>query len=632
MARQLIYITLNLLVLVSCQSNNDGNSTVETNNLQERFNTTEARLLHHFRNTDSTMAYGNTMLALALKIDNSDFLGRAYNTKASAFEQLEQYDSAKHYYDLAQQPLTEAKDTANLALNYRGLGHIYLFQGFHDKALTQYQMTIDLLSGTDDMPSLSKSYSNIGMVLMESEMHTQAIDYYRKAIDIAENEKDTMLALPPLLNMSLSFLKQHQYDSAIFYAEDLKAKAAQIAMEFGIGKATYILAEAYRVKGDLSRADAEARQGVQIFTDLNAERDLSGLNYQRALVLHRMGKGREALSITDEMLDKNLLETLKVDVLELRANIYQSLGDNETALQAYTAFVKAYKALTMRESEQMIIQQQFKFDTEQKLQQIKDLQTDATITALRMDQQRTRLYIALASILVLVISTYLLFTRHKVRSRQEVMQLQNKLLRTQLNPHFLFNAMGAIQQYIYYQEDPQLISDYLGRFSRLTRMILNYSKQELITLEEELDFLQNYIALQQIRFEVPFVFNLQLDESLATDQLLVPPMLTQPFIENAIEHGFLHKEGQGHIDLTIEETTEQLLITVEDDGIGRTQAATLAKKNKHESLATKITIERLKLIQKKMKQKSELLIKDLMDQQNHVTGTRVQLNIPLIKD
>jgi tetratricopeptide (TPR) repeat protein len=632
MLRQLIYFTFSLLTLAACQTDYRRDAMPDTDQMKQEFDSIEARLLIHFRNADSTMAYGKEMLALARKIDKPDYLGRAYNTMASGFEQLEQYDSAKHYYALAQPALAQAGDTANLALNYRGMGHTYLFQGAHELALAQYQKTIDLLAGTNDMPSLSKSYSNIGMVLMESEMHDQAIDYYRKAIDIAENEKDTILALPPLLNMSLSFLKQQQYDSAIFYAEDLKGKAAQISMDFGIGKATYILAEAYTAKGDLARADAEARLGVQIFTDLNAERDLSGLKYQRAVVLHQMGNERKALRITDEMLGKNLLEALKVDVLELRADIYQSLGDNAAALQAYKTFVKAYKALSMRESEQLIIQQQFKFDTEQKLQQIKDLQTDATITALRLDQQRTRLYIALASIFVLIISAYLLFTRHKIRSRQEVMQLQNKLLRTQLNPHFLFNAMGAIQQYIYSQEDPQLISDYLGRFSRLTRMILNYSKQELITLEEELDFLKNYIALQQIRFEVPFEFNLKMDSSVEADQLLVPPMLTQPFIENAIEHGFLHKEGQGHINLTIEETKEQLLITVEDDGIGRTQAATLAKKTRHESLATKITIERLKLIQKKMRQKSELLIKDLMDQQNHVTGTRVQLNIPLIKD
>lgn len=621
------------VLLVSCQEGFEQTAPDRPlNELEEEFQSVEKRLLNHFRNADSAVVYGNEMLVLARQINQPGYLGRAYNTRASAFEQLEQYDSAIEYYELAQIKLVEAADTTNLAFSYTGLGHIYLFQGFHDLSLAQYQKAVDLLSGTSDTNSLSKAYSNIGMVLMDRDLHSQAINYYKQAIDIAKDQSVVSLELPPLLNMALSFLKQQQYDSAIFYAEYMKTKSEEIGMDFGIGKATYILAEAYTAQGDLQRADEEARLGERIFTELHSERDLSGLKYQRALVSHGLGNDQEALDIIDKMLAKAINEELEVDVLKLRASIYEGMGDTKESLAAYKAFMRASDALSRKRNDQLVVQQQFKFDTEKKNQQIKDLQNEATITALTLDQQRIRLYVALASIAILSIGTYLVFSRHKIRSQNDVMELQTKLLRTQLNPHFLFNAMGAIQQFIYSQEDPQLISDYLGKFSRLTRMILNYSRQDLITLEEELDFLKNYIALQQIRFEVPFDFRLELGENLQSDQLLVPPMLTQPFIENAIEHGFLHKEEQGHIDLIIKESGNQLLITVKDDGVGRTQAATLAKKTKHESLATQITVERLKLIQKKLRQKSELLINDLFDQQNKVMGTQVQLNIPLIRE
>ncbi len=620
-------------LLISCQQNQEQDTPdIALSKLESDFLAVEKRLMVHFRNTDSAVHYGNTMAALAQQINKPDYLGRAYNARASAFDQLQQYDSAIKYFGLAQTALIEAADTTNLAFSYSGMGHIYLFRGLHDLALTEYQKTIDLLEGSADQNSLSKAYSNIGMVLMEREMHEQARDYYKQAINIAKNQQVVQLELAPMHNMALSFSKQELYDSAIRYAKDLKEKSKAVGMDFGIGKATYILAEGYTAKGDFERADREARLGERIFTDLKTERDLSGLKYQRAIVSHRLGKYREALQLIEEMLNKTLVEELEIDVLELKARVYEDMGDTRKSLTAYKVFVDASAALNKRKNEQLIIQQQFKFDTGQKNQQIKDLQAEATIAALTLEKERTRLYIAIASIVILVIGAYLIFSRHKVRSQNEMIELQNRLLRTQLNPHFLFNAMGAIQQYVYSNEDPQLISDYLGKFSRLTRMILNYSRQELITLEEELDFLSNYIQLQQIRFEVPFEFRLEISPDLETDELLVPPMLTQPFIENAIEHGFLHKEEKGHIDLIIREADDQLLIIVKDDGIGRVQASTLAKKTKHESLATQITIERLKLIQKKLRQKSDLLINDLLDKQNQAIGTQVQLNIPLIKE
>lgn len=622
-----------VMLLVSCREQESGIIPDPDMSLLEiEFKEVDKRLRIHFRHTDSAVFYSNEMVSLALQIDKPEYLGAAYNAKASAFDQLQEYDSAIEYFALAEPALMEAADTSGLAFNYGGLGHIYLFRGFHDLSLAQYQKTIDLLEGSDHHSSLSGAYSNIGMVLMEREMYPQARDYYREAISLARKLESVQLELPPMLNLALSYLKQQNYDSAIYYAEKLKAKAEKIGMEFGIGKATYILAEGYTAKGDFNRADQEAQLGERIFTELKAERDLSGLKYQRAIVTHRLGKNKEALDIITNMLKKSLVEELEVDVMELRANIYESLGHTQKSLAAYKDFMLASAALNKRKNEQLIIQQQFKFDTEQKNQKIKDLQTEATIADLQLEQQRTRLYVAIVFIIMLALAAYFIFGRQKARSQNEVMELQNKLLRTQLNPHFLFNAMGAIQQYIYSNEDPQLISDYLGKFSRLTRMILNYSRQDLITLEEELDFLKNYIALQQIRFEVPFEFSVELSPDLPTDELLVPPMLTQPFIENAIEHGFLHKEEQGHIDLIIKEGDQQLLIVVKDDGVGRVQASTLAKKTKHESLATQITIERLKLIQKKLRQKSELLINDLFDKQNQVMGTQVQLNIPLIKE
>ena len=633
--RQSFLIILSFLLLATfmgCEHESTDTAPL-SQDLDDVFGDFAKRLTKYSRNNDSAVFYGNEMLRLALVANENRYLVPAYNAKASALEQLEQYDSAIYYYEQALEYFSPGVDSTHLSQTVGGLGHCYFYNEWYDLALKYYQQDIAIGLALENEDALTGAYSNAGMVLMINEIYDEAIDYFNKAITLGNQLGQNTGILPPLHNLADCHLRLENYDSAIYYAEQVKAKSEALKLDFGIGMASQVMAEAYVAKEEHTQAKKVALEGKKVFSALGAERELIGIQTQLAASEIGLNNAARALKIINAQLEKNVMpQQNRLQLLKLKSDALAQSGQYKASSNAHRDYATLQANLGKQKLEQQIAQQQRAFDSELKSQQISNLETQATLATVKLNQQRIRIYGLLGLVLILSAGGYLLFKQQKVRSKTRMMKLENQLLRTQLNPHFLFNAMGAIQQYLYSQEDPQMISDYLGKFSKLTRMILNYSRQELITLQEELQFLNHYIELQKIRFEEPFEFKLELANGLDPEDLLIPPMLTQPFIENAIEHGFLHKEEKGHINMRIEEADKHIRIVVTDDGIGRTQAAVLKKKSQYQSMATQITKDRLKLIQKRLKRKANLLVKDLIDQHQNVAGTEVQLNIPLIRN
>ena len=209
------------------------------------------------------------------------------------------------------------------------------------------------------------------------------------------------------------------------------------------------------------------------------------------------------------------------------------------------------------------------------------------------------------------------------------MLLEQRLFRSQMNPHFIFNSLASVQNFIVKQDDTKA-SIYLSRFSELVRSILNNSLQEQITLEEELTTIENYLELQKVRFPKKFDYSIEVDEKIDPENMFIPPMLAQPFIENAIEHGIKHKDSKGNIRIRFKFDKSKILYEVEDDGIGREKAQEILMKHdkEHKSLATVITRDRIKALNKKFKRKILMDIIDLKNNKNEATGTIVKFEIP----
>lgn len=217
--------------------------------------------------------------------------------------------------------------------------------------------------------------------------------------------------------------------------------------------------------------------------------------------------------------------------------------------------------------------------------------------------------------------------------RQKTGELEMQALRAQMNPHFVFNSLNAINSFIL-QNNKTQASEYLTKFSRLVRMILQNSQSTLITLESELESLKLYLELEALRFDNRFEYKVTVPKDLDIEILKVPPLIIQPYAENAIWHGLMHKEEKGYLGIDIQQKENHLLFTIKDDGVGRRQSAARASKSamKHKSMGLKITADRIANLQRTTAAVSPVVINDLVHADGTAAGTEVIIKIPVIYD
>ncbi|MBX2922083.1 MAG: histidine kinase [Chitinophagaceae bacterium] len=216
-----------------------------------------------------------------------------------------------------------------------------------------------------------------------------------------------------------------------------------------------------------------------------------------------------------------------------------------------------------------------------------------------------------------------------LRLNKDLATSQLTALRSQMNPHFIFNALNSVQQYIL-QGDITEANRYLSKFSKLQRDVLNNSDQNFISLEKELETLNLYLELEQLRFDGNFVYQLNLDAAIDPDEIKIPPMIIQPFVENSIWHGLMPKQGERwvHIEFTLNKD-ELLVCKVTDNGIGRNAAKRIKQNNgtQHSSKGLTLVYDRLSILRKQYDQAFDVVIHDMKDANGLPVGTEVILNI-----
>ncbi len=215
------------------------------------------------------------------------------------------------------------------------------------------------------------------------------------------------------------------------------------------------------------------------------------------------------------------------------------------------------------------------------------------------------------------------------RIQQEVLQLEMSALRAQMNPHFIFNSLGSIQHLIRRNQKSEALQ-YLSRFAQLLRQILDSSNYSTVSLKEEIDLLENYIQLESLRFDGRFSYQLEVDENLDVYNLEIPILLVQPHVENAILHGLLPKKGPARLSVSFADSNDQILCTVEDNGIGRQKSAELKSTRgvSHQSRGLSIVAQRVSNLHGKESDSQIIQITDIVDEQNEAAGTRVSILIP----
>jgi len=221
----------------------------------------------------------------------------------------------------------------------------------------------------------------------------------------------------------------------------------------------------------------------------------------------------------------------------------------------------------------------------------------------------------------------------KADYEKKLSELKLQALSSQMNPHFIYNAINSINWFII-KNDRDNASDYLTKFSRLMRLNLENSKSDLISLASEIEAVKLYLEMEQLRFEKTFTYSLNIQSHINTESIKVPPMILQPYLENAIWHGLMHRNESGHIRIDIYLTDGLLRITMEDNGIGREASKNInaQKRIKKRSLGMQITQDRLEQLSRHYNMNANIEIQDLYDEQGMATGTKVLINLPYQKN
>jgi tetratricopeptide (TPR) repeat protein len=321
---------------------------------------------------------------------------------------------------------------------------------------------------------------------------------------------------------------------------------------------------------------------------------------------------------------------------------YKKINNHAKALEWYerSAILKDTIFNQQKTREITINEMNYEFSKQQDSLKVVQLEKESVAKAELQKEKIIRNSVAGGSAVV-IISAFISFMFYKRRRdalqnqketalNLEISEVEMKALRSQMNPHFIFNALQSIQTFLM-QNQPKAANEYLIKFSKLMRAVLENSQHREIPLEKDMEALELYMQLESLRLKHPFTYEFHIDETLNIEEALIPPLILQPFVENAIWHGLQHKEQPGHIDIYLAQKDDMLFATVKDNGVGRKNSSKVNHSPfvKKESLGMKLTEERLKVINETKKTNSYFKITDLYSDDEAPSGTEVELSLPL---
>lgn len=529
--------------------------------LAESFNT-QARVYAYFGQLELSVAKNIISLQLALEV-NDRFRLAKYNRELGVSQRLiYNLNDAEYYFKQSYEHAQKIADYHQMGLALSNLGTIYFGRKEFKKAIESTQRAIRLLSELNDFNGLGEAYDILGMIYREQKDYTLAASSFNKSLVFYESTGNKEKIAGVYHNVGTVFRKQKKYANALNYLQ----RSIEIREQFGSKNQIY---STYREIADVYRD---------------------------------VGKTNEALKYLDMYLD------------------YQ---DSNTTIQSATKIAELSELYRSEQRDRLIMMQSDSIERQRQ-------ERAFTSTKLENVQLRnnSQMYFIIGFLIISVLAGIIVFYRWnqtRIKQERKEAEMSQTLLRAQMNPHFVFNAMSVIQSYIY-ENDTENSSKFLVNFSRLMRLILENSPKEFIPIETEIEILQKYLETQKLRFEDRFDYSIECEDILFEEGAVIPPMITQPFIENAIEHGQLHTIEGGFILISFSKQNNMLDVIIEDNGIGR-KGAELNKKSKdHKSMAMKITKDRIDNMSKKYRTEGRLIVEDFNKKLN--TGTKVLISLP----
>jgi tetratricopeptide (TPR) repeat protein len=532
---------------------------------------------------------------------------------------------------------------------------------------------LELSKTYNDTINMMMSLNNLGVNARRIDDLKKASDYHIEVLNLSSKfsnksnvtKKSTCIALNSIGNINISL---KQYDKAIEVFK--QSNAIEQTMNSAIGQAINHanIGEAYELSGKLDSAKqhyiqslefnviAESNLGIALCNNnlgtiyLTEQKYDQAITYfEKAIPLMRttgdkyhliislqsaakawIGKKeyRKASVFLDEANQLAYAINSKVFLKEgfnLLSKIKEATGNYQEALKLVNLSHQYSDSIFNEENQRHLIDIQTRYETEQKEQQIALLNSDNELKNTRLKYQKLVIWSgSIAFILITSFSWFMVWIRRK-RQHVHQVELEQKLLRSQMNPHFIFNSLGAIQSYMM-KNDGRKAAFYLSSFSSLMRSILKNSREEWITLQEEKQTLENYLNLHQLRLGEKLSYSVFISEEIDPKGIAIPPMLIQPFIENAIIHGIEKTDKNGFITLSFEKERNLLKITIDDNGPGFDN---LSPKQNHISYALQIFKERVINLKRNfgLEISYNIIDKRLVGNQNSGTLVTVKLTL-----
>lgn len=531
----------------------------------------------------------------------------------------------------------QSKEVTNgLARTYGSIGVVCSEQNNYAKALEYYFKALKIYKETKQDNIVARAYNNVGIVYKSLKEYDKALGYFQQALEIQKKIGDNTLAIT-LTNIGNIYLIQNK--DAVAYKYYLRAEKPLIndGNKRGLGELYNNFGNYYNKTGDLKQAEANYNKALAVFNEI-------GEKYGASASLAYLGNLYAAQSSNIKALDylqKSSVLAKEIGVLEqVReseksiSTLYEKTGNHAEALRHYKLYAAAKDSILNSENIKNLVREEMNFEMEQKAA-LQKIETEKREAIYNEQSKRHTQQILFTALIVLLLAglAFVVYSRLQLKKtltlQRDLAEYEQKALHLQMNPHFVFNCLGSISSFIVQNGTDSAIK-YLSKFSKLMRLTLEYSKESLIPVDKEIESLQNYLELEQLRFNNIFDFDITKDSNIE-DDMAIPPLLLQPFVENAILHGLVPKKEKGHIAVHFSIEDEKLVCTVTDDGIGFSKSKELKQNSVtvHKSMALEITRKRLEVIQAFTATTSHVSIKELTGNDGAVTGTRIILNLPI---
>ena len=583
-------------------------------------------------NLDSAQYYAQRCADLATLYHDSIWIGKSNHKLSYIALRQKDYTQARQQAQKAVQYFRSLEDSASMYLSMVNLGVAYHRLGQLDRALKLNLELAQYYENHYDIEHLILSLNNIGLIYQNLDNLDKAKQYYERVIALSDTLNDPEASLNSLQNLANIYSDEEKYRKALVYYFNVVEIATLFDNTAILEKAYTSIGYTYYCKQNYTLALSYANKAIAIakeeghFEDVANNLHTIGMTY---VALEDFKQAEHCLQQARAIAQDNDYITDLVDFEEGLYQLYERTGDYQKALAHYQNYIAVKDKINGSIVNARISDIEADFLAQEKKLALLELQQKQYEDEKKL--RRTITYVSTS--LAVVILLFIVYFQHQkvILARNQRQLIQNKYdsLRAQMNPHFIFNTINGVQHHIL-KSDKLKAYRHLTLFAETLRLIIKNADRSFISLKEELALLERYIELERVRFACKFTCEMTVEDELLERNPMIPSMLIQPIVENAIIHGLSNKADAGHLRICLGQHQRGLSCTIEDNGIGRTAAMEIkqARINQHLSVATENTRERIALLKKFGYKQSSIVIKDLYNTQKQPSGTCVHLQIP----